>query len=271
MANSGVLMGWLMMLMNIAAIAVLALYVRLENRRWLQAFLVLLFVTGAGNLIPSELYRSEIMSSDAYREYFLRTSQVFNYLRLAAWVCMVVFVVSLRSVPAAAGAAGGTRASIPSAASPTGDFFKGGVVLPDDSRAALCERLKAALPGRVEVAISERRPNEIRVRDGLWRGASLKTDEAEGKIRVVGITYDIPTSSGKILIFLTSIVLHNIIMVMLFSSITGRMPPGAFVLGGVAGFAMYTIVKLFFVAGIRSSWAPELNEGIAKMRALSAA
>ena len=288
MANPVAFLSWLMMLLNLAAVVVLAMFVRHENKKWLLGFLILLLVPGAAGLISSELYRSDILSPMAYQAYIVRTNGLFGLLRLAGWISIVIFAASLRTLPAAAGAVAGTAGAgavagagaAAAGASPAGaqpaaggaaPASINGILFPDASRAALCERLKTALPGRVEVAVSGRRPNEILVRDGMWRGATLKTDDLEGRIRLLTVTHDVPSAWGRALIFIASIVLLNLITMMLFASFGGRVRPGTFVLGGAAGFALYTLVKLFFVAGIRSRWAPELNEGIAKLQVPPAA
>jgi hypothetical protein len=49
--------------------------------------------------------------------------------------------------------------------------------------------------------------------------------------------------------------------------VSGKFLPGVLGIGGVAGFAMYTIIERIFISNIRGAWAPELHQVIEKINA----
>jgi hypothetical protein len=147
------------------------------------------------------------------------------------------------------------------------DLSKGPFVFQEKSLEALCDRLRAEIPGHPEVTFKDKKPPEIRVRCGLWRGASLVIDDSDQQMKLTWIGYLIPSFMAKVMIFIVSVVVFSIIMMIVLAIVVGEFVPGVFGIGGVAGVAMYSLVERVFIASIRSSWSPELHQAIEKLKA----
>ncbi len=145
------------------------------------------------------------------------------------------------------------------------DLSKGALVLREPSITGVSTRLKEELPSSVEITIEDTRPPEIRVRDGLWRGASLIIDDTGKELKLVGILHRIPSFIAKGIIFVTSVAIFSIIIMTVVGVVSGKFMPVAFGIGGAAGFAMYTIIERIFVSNIRGVWAPGLHQAIEKI------
>jgi hypothetical protein len=145
------------------------------------------------------------------------------------------------------------------------DLSRGGLVLRGASITDVFTRLKEELPSSVEITIEDARSPEIRVRDGLWRGASLIIDDTGKELKLVSIIHRIPSFIAKGIILIASVVLFSIIVMTVVGAVSGKLIPGVFGIGGVAGFAMFTIIERIFVSNIRGAWAPELHQAIEKI------
>jgi hypothetical protein len=142
------------------------------------------------------------------------------------------------------------------------DLPGGRFVFPDKSLAAIGARLKAELPSHVEVNVKNEKPPNIRLRDGLWRGASLIIDDTGQQMKLAGIIYHIPSVLADVIIFTASVVIFSILVMIICTAFIGEFVPVLFGVGGAAGFGGYMIVKSIFLAMMRNSWSAEVHQAI---------
>ena len=147
------------------------------------------------------------------------------------------------------------------------DLSKEPFVFKTQTVADLRDQLAQVLPSRAKVVVKNDKPPEIRVSEGLWRGASLTIETTGQQMKLVRICHYIPTFMAKVIIFTISVAVFSIIMMVVVSAVVGEFVPGVFGIGGVAGFAMYSMIKTFIISIIRDSWSPELHQAIEKLTA----
>jgi hypothetical protein len=126
--------------------------------------------------------------------------------------------------------------------------------------------LREKLPSHTAVTVSDGKCTEIRIQDGLWRGAVLEITSDAEQSQVTRISYYIPSFLAKVIIFVTSVAAFSIIMSMVLTAVIGEFVPVFAGIGGMAGFAMYTIVKIIFIATIKNSWSVEVHQAIDTLR-----
>ncbi len=115
----GDVMFWLTTGLCIAAIGVVALYVKRAGTGWLLGFLVLSLVSQLGFYVPNLLLRMEVLDVGTYRKFAEDSAAVFQILRLTAWVLLFAFIFALKSwVNSSAAAVGSAAAASPTASTP---------------------------------------------------------------------------------------------------------------------------------------------------------
>jgi len=147
------------------------------------------------------------------------------------------------------------------------DLSGGQFMFQEKSLASLCDRLKTELPSHVELTVIDEKPPNIRVRYGLWRGASLIIDATDQQMKLNGIIYYIPSLLAKAIILATSIVVFSIIVTSICTALVGQFDPMYFGIGGASGFGGYIIMKAAFLSVIKGSWSAEIHQAIATPRA----
>lgn len=258
---------WLITSLNIVAVGLLLSSARLKGKEWLLGFIITLFLSGLGAYAPGLLVRNGMMTMDTYYAFVAPAGVVVAFLRVSAWVCFLMFVVGLTSARFTGSEVGEARSTGVSRTDPAIDLAQGKFVFIEDSLEAIGNRLKGELPNHVEVTIRDKKPPDILVRDGLWRGATLMIDDSDQQMKLAAITYRIPSVMAKAMTAIISVAAFSIIMMFLLAALVGHFVAGVFGIGGVAGFAMYVVVEKLFIANLRRSWAPELHRAIARLRA----
>jgi hypothetical protein len=114
------------------------------------------------------------------------------------------------------------------------------------------------LPPGVRVTVSEGKRTEVRIAQGLWRGAWLELADEGDQSRVARVSYDIPSLFAKMLLFVVALVVLSILISALAAALTGYFALGFVGLGGAAGYAMYFLIKTLVASATRSAWAAEL-------------
>jgi hypothetical protein len=147
------------------------------------------------------------------------------------------------------------------------DFSKGQIALRQATMTELRDHVAKALPSHVEVTIKDSKPPQIRIQDGLWRGISLFIDNSAQQPQLAGYLFRIPTFLAKVIIFAMSVGIFSIILMVVVSVVVGEFVPMMGGIGGIAGFAMYSIVERVIIANMKSSWSPELLQAIEKLKA----
>ncbi len=145
----------------------------------------------------------------------------------------------------------------------SGDPF----VFQDKSPSVIRTRLESSLPGHVTVTIKDKKPPEIRIRDGLWRGASLKIASADEQLVLSNIVHSIPSFIGKLITFAVSVAFFSIILMIVLYAATGEFIPAIGGVGGLAGVGLYLVFDGILTILIRRSWSAELDPVIEKLRA----
>lgn len=146
------------------------------------------------------------------------------------------------------------------------DLTKEQFIFRPQSITEICDQLKAEFPNNVNMFLKDGKQPQIKISDGLWRGASLIIDNSSNQLRLAGIYYYIPRFLAKVIIAITSVAVFSIIMMVLLSIFTGEFVPAVAGIGGAAGFAMYSIIQMIFIANIKSSWSPKLHPVVEKLR-----
>ena len=68
------------------------------------------------------------------------------------------------------------------------------------------------------------------------------------------------------IIFAVSVAVLNILLIIIVGVVVGEFVLGVIGIGGMAGLGMYAVVKKIFIANIRDSWSPELDETIIQLK-----
>jgi len=126
-------------------------------------------------------------------------------------------------------------------------------------------QLAHELPINVEVTVDDSK--HIKIHDGLWRGARLQIDTSLQQAKLVGIQYFIPSFLAKIIIFICSVAAFSLSIMIALTIVLGKFIPVFSIIGGIAGFAVYSVVERIFIAKIKKSWSIELYEAIEKLKA----
>lgn len=97
----------LVVLLGLLAIGVLIVSVRVRGRGWLAGFILLTLVTQAGFYLPLLMLRQQMIAADVYKQVMETANIILGLLGVLAWALLLVFVVTLQSIPrpAVAGAA----------------------------------------------------------------------------------------------------------------------------------------------------------------------
>ena len=139
------------------------------------------------------------------------------------------------------------------------DLSKGPFVFGKSTPAEVLADLQQALPaGAVATAVG-RQALEIRVRQGLWRGARLYLQADATGTKLVRYRHLIPSFAAKVILFLVSVAVLSAVIMLVLAAVLGEFIPGIFGLGGAAGVAMYSIVERLVLASVNATWVPALH------------
>jgi len=132
-------------------------------------------------------------------------------------------------------------------------------VFPHTSLRQLQHDLIENFPPHIEVELKEGKTTEIRIREGLWRGAALRAWNGNEKQTLSALlSYRVPTFAAKVVIFVISAALISLVFTVVISIAIGEFTPvGA--IGGLLGIGMYGNIETLFLWRIRRAWSAMLE------------
>ena len=147
------------------------------------------------------------------------------------------------------------------------DLSKDPFVFKKQTTAEICDQLAQELPSNSEVTVKDGKLPKIRIRNGLWRGTSLLIDNSSQHIRLVGISYEIPSFIATVIIYIASIVLFSIVLTVVLSVVIGKFVLVGGMLGIIPGVFLSLTIERIVIAKIKRSWEVELHQTIEKLKA----
>jgi pilus assembly protein TadC len=143
------------------------------------------------------------------------------------------------------------------------DLRKDIVIFKSNENIEICNQLKDGFQN-AEVDLKEGKQTKITIKEGLWRGFEFVMADENQKKRVMSYNFFIPSFLATVIIFLVSVAAASIITSIIATIVFGEFF-STLMVGGIMGFALFSIVQKIFISNIKENWSPIVESALEKL------